>query len=148
MPTLSSSARCPRDARTSARAGGRQLLTDVGDAVARQHAFVGVCAGCVMAESQLPLRGGHGRKGGCRWVEALQAAGVLVSEDTSWAERARKTEYCIVSGVWNRVLDENKVFEIVEMIVFFKLGLRPRSWGEPAMEWTEEEDEEEIVERL
>ncbi|KAK0599064.1 hypothetical protein LWI29_002000 [Acer saccharum] len=28
-------------------------------------------------------------------------------------------------------LDKQKVFEALEMVLFFKLGVRPRSWSEP-----------------
>jgi ubiquitin-conjugating enzyme E2 variant len=40
--------------------------------------------------------------------------------------------------VWNGVLDKSKFFEAMEMILYFKLGVRPRSWSEPASEWIEE----------
>lgn len=73
-------------------------------------------------------------------VVALQDAGVLVSRSQHGAHHRApyNNNYCIVSGVWNQFLDENKVFEALEMILFFKLGVRPRSWSEPSFSWTEE----------
>lgn len=79
-------------------------------------------------------------------VVALQDAGVLVSR-LQHADHHRppyNNNYCIVSGVWNGVLDEYKVFEMLEMVVFFKLGVRPRSWSEPNSEWIQEETQTEI----
>ena len=35
-------------------------------------------------------------------------------------------------------LDKKKVFEALEMVLFFKLGVRPRSWSEPNSDWIEE----------
>ncbi|KAK7825793.1 fatty acid desaturase 4 [Quercus suber] len=37
--------------------------------------------------------------------------------------------YCIVSGVWNEFLDKRQIFKALEMILFYKLGVRPRSWS-------------------
>ncbi|GFZ04913.1 fatty acid desaturase A [Actinidia rufa] len=74
-------------------------------------------------------------------VLALQDAGVLVSHSQHAAHhRSPYNNYCIVSGVWKEFLDEHKVFEALEMIVFFKLGVQPRSWSEPNSEWTEENE--------
>ncbi|GJV94467.1 fatty acid desaturase 4, chloroplastic-like protein [Tanacetum coccineum] len=72
-------------------------------------------------------------------VVALQDSGVLVSRSEHGAHHRPpyNNNYCIVSGVWNKLLDENKVFEALEMVIFFKFGLRPRSWSEPNSDWTE-----------
>ncbi|RVW99588.1 Fatty acid desaturase 4, chloroplastic [Vitis vinifera] len=73
-------------------------------------------------------------------VVALQDAGLLVSRSQHAAHHhvPYNNNYCIVSGVWKEFLDENKVFEALEMILFFQLGVRPRSWSEPNFGWIEE----------
>lgn len=124
----------------------------VGNGGAAAHAFIGACAGCVMLSQQFHAWA-HGARGRVpAWVEALQGAGVLISRDMHGAHHREpyNNNYCIVSGVWNRVLDEHKVFEAVEMVVFFRFGVRPRSWGETAEEWRdeEEEDDESAAERV
>ncbi|BFG29527.1 hypothetical protein CerSpe_158010 [Prunus speciosa] len=71
---------------------------------------------------------------------ALQDLGILVSRSQHAAHHQKpyNNNYCIVSGVWNRFLDKHKVFEELEMMLFLKQGVRPRSWNEPTSEWTEE----------
>lgn len=73
-------------------------------------------------------------------VVTLQDLGVLVSrfEHAAHHRAPYNGNYCIVSGIWNTILDQNKVFEALEMVLFFQLGLRPRSWSEPSLEWIEE----------
>ncbi|KAJ4981292.1 hypothetical protein NE237_032129 [Protea cynaroides] len=106
------------------------------------HAFVGVCSGCIMFSQQFHAWA-HGTKSRLpRLVVALQDAGVLVSR-TQHAAHHRppyNNNYCIVSGAWNVFLDRHKVFEAMEMVLFFKFGVRPRSWSEPNPEWIEERD--------
>ncbi|CAH1428700.1 unnamed protein product [Lactuca virosa] len=102
--------------------------------------FVGMASGCIMF-SQLFHSWAHGTKSKLPpVVVVLQDAGVLVSRSQHAAHHRPpyNNNYCIVSGVWNKILDEHKVFEALEMVVFFKLGLRPRSWSEPNSDWTEE----------
>ncbi|XP_057487273.1 fatty acid desaturase 4, chloroplastic-like [Actinidia eriantha] len=106
------------------------------------HGFVAVCSGCIMFSQQFHAWA-HGTKSRLPpLVLALQDAGVLVSRSQHAAHHRQpyNNNYCIVSGVWNEFLDELKVFEALEMIVFFKLGVRPRSWSEPNSEWTEENE--------
>lgn len=103
-------------------------------------AFVGMASGCIMF-SQLFHSWAHGTKSKLPpIVVALQDAGVLVSRSQHAAHHRPpyNNNYCIVSGAWNRFLDELRVFEALEMVVFFTLGLRPRSWGEPNSDWTKE----------
>ncbi|XP_015080635.1 fatty acid desaturase 4, chloroplastic [Solanum pennellii] len=103
-------------------------------------AFVGVCSGCIMFSQQFHSWA-HGTKSKLpSIVLALQDAGVLVSREQH-ADHHRvpyNNNYCIVSGIWNSILDESKFFELMEMIFFFKFGVRPRSWSEPNSEWIEE----------
>lgn len=107
------------------------------------HGFVALFSGCIMFSQQFHAWA-HGTKSKLpAAVVALQDAGVLVSRVQHGAHHRApyNNNYCIVSGVWNEVLDEYKVFEAMEMVLFFKLGVRPRSWSEPNSDWTEEDDE-------
>ncbi|XP_004500049.1 fatty acid desaturase 4, chloroplastic [Cicer arietinum] len=102
--------------------------------------FVGVCSGCIMFSQQFHAWA-HGTKSRLPpLVVALQEGGVLVSRSQHAAHHRPpyNNNYCIVSGVWNEFLDKSKAFEAMEMILYFKLGVRPRSWSEPASEWVEE----------
>ncbi|XP_016466208.1 fatty acid desaturase 4, chloroplastic-like [Nicotiana tabacum] len=102
--------------------------------------FVGVFSGCIMFSQQFHSWA-HGTKSKLPpLVVALQDAGILVSRSQHAAHHRPpyNNNYCIVSGAWNEYLDRSKVFELLEMIFFFKFGVRPRSWSEPNSEWTEE----------
>ena len=104
------------------------------------QSFVGVCAGCIMFSQQFHAWA-HGTKSRLpSLVVALQDGGVLVSRSQHGAHHRPpyNNNYCIVSGVWNEFLDKSKAFEAMEMILYFKLGVRPRSWSEPSSEWIEE----------
>ncbi|KAI4306081.1 hypothetical protein L6164_029390 [Bauhinia variegata] len=104
------------------------------------QAFVGVCSGCIMFSQQFHAWA-HGTKSRLPpLVVALQEARVLVSRSQHAAHHQPpyNNNYCIVSGVWNEFLDNTRVFEVLEMFLYFKLGVRPRSWSEPNSEWTEE----------
>ncbi|XP_059430098.1 fatty acid desaturase 4, chloroplastic-like [Corylus avellana] len=96
------------------------------------HGFVAVCSGCIMfslkfhawahtPKSQLPLP-----------VVALQDAGLVVSGSKHAAHHLPPYDknYCIVSGVWNEFLDKQRAFEALEKMLFFTLGVRPRSWSD------------------
>ncbi|KAK2639676.1 hypothetical protein Ddye_027471 [Dipteronia dyeriana] len=102
--------------------------------------FVGVCSGCIIFSQQFHAWA-HGTKSKLPTpVVALQEAGVLVSRTQHSAHHRQpyNNNYCIMSGIWNEFLDKQKVFEALEMVLFFKLGVRPRSWSEPISDWTEE----------
>ncbi|KAK9938481.1 hypothetical protein M0R45_015214 [Rubus argutus] len=104
------------------------------------HGFIAVCSGCIMFSQQFHAWA-HGTKSRLPpLVVALQDSGILISRSQHSAHHRQpyNNNYCIVSGVWNEFLDKHKVFEALEMILFFKQGLRPRSWSEPSSEWTEE----------
>ncbi|WCJ32901.1 Fatty acid desaturase 4 chloroplastic [Euphorbia peplus] len=105
--------------------------------------FVGLCSGCIMFSQQFHAWAHSTKSKLPPLVVALQDAGLLVSR-TQHADHHRQpynSNYCIVSGVWNEILDKNKVFEALEMVFYFQLGVQPRSWSEPNSEWTEEETE-------
>lgn len=76
-----------------------------------------------MKKSQIPLV-----------VLALQEAGVLVSRKAHGAHHRPPFEgnYCIVSGIWNKVLDRSGlgVFQKAEHFIYKKTGVAPRNWSE------------------
>ncbi|XP_074309563.1 fatty acid desaturase 4, chloroplastic-like [Silene latifolia] len=106
-----------------------------------QLAFVGSFAGCIMFSQQFHAWAHSTKSKLPQIVVALQDVGVLVSRSQHAAHHRPpyNGNYCIVSGVWNKYLDENKVFEVLEMVLFFKFGLMPRSWSEPSLEWIEDD---------
>lgn len=104
--------------------------------------FVAVCSGCIMFSQQTHAWAHSPKSRLPALVAALQEGGALVSR---WQHAAHhrapyNNNYCIVSGVWNEALDYWKVFEAMEMVIFFKFGVRPRSWSEPNSAWTEEDE--------
>lgn len=104
------------------------------------HGFVAVCSGCIMFSQQFHAWAHTTKSRLPPLVAALQDAGLLVSRSQHAAHHhpPYDNNYCIVSGVWNEFLDKQKVFEALEMVLFFKLGVRPRSWSDPNSDWTEE----------
>ncbi|CAI0379932.1 unnamed protein product [Linum tenue] len=106
--------------------------------------FVGMFSGCIMFSQQFHAWAHSTKSKLPAAVVALQDAGVLVSRGQH-ADHHRppyNNNYCIVSGIWNDLLDRNKVLEVLEMVVYFKLGVKPRSWSDPNSAWTEDEDAE------
>ncbi|XP_021755785.1 fatty acid desaturase 4, chloroplastic-like [Chenopodium quinoa] len=103
-------------------------------------AFVGSFSGCIMFSQQFHAWSHSTKSKLPPIVVTLQDSGVLVSrlEHANHHRSPYNSNYCIVSGIWNKFLDENKILEALEMVIFFQLGVRPRSWSEPSLEWTEE----------
>lgn len=72
-----------------------------------------------------------------RW---LQEAGLLISRKAHGAHHKAPFEgnYCIVSGLWNNVLDQNGsdqgFFRKLERLVAARTGVEPRCWYEPKYE--------------
>ncbi|GER56595.1 Kua-ubiquitin conjugating enzyme hybridlocalisation domain [Striga asiatica] len=101
-------------------------------------AFAGALAGCVMlstvfhAWAHLP----RGRLPAA--AAALQDGGVLIkmSEHMPHHRPPYNGTYCTVSGMWNGVLDEYRVFGRLEKVVYGLTGVKPRSWSEPVAGWT------------
>ncbi|KAL6841162.1 hypothetical protein ACP4OV_029131 [Aristida adscensionis] len=100
---------------------------------AAAHVFLGVLAVCLVLSQQFHAWA-HQKRG---WVppgvRALQAAGVLLSP----AQHSRhhrppyNSDYCIISGMWNGVLERIRFFEALEQVIFHCTGVRPRLWGKP-----------------
>lgn len=112
------------------------ILTD--DAVVQ--AFVGVCAGCIMFSQQFHAWSHSTKSKLPPAVVALQDAGILLPRQMHMAHHRPpyNDNYCIVSGVWNEFLNRHNVFEALELAVFIRFGVRPRSWNEPDTNWSEE----------
>ncbi|XP_075477668.1 fatty acid desaturase 4-like 2, chloroplastic [Primulina tabacum] len=102
--------------------------------------FVSVCSGCIMFSQQFHAWAHTTKSKLPPLVVALQDAGVLVSRSQHAAHHRTpyNNNYCIVSGIWNEILDESRLFEALEMAIFFKFGVRPRSWTEPNSDVPEE----------
>ncbi|KVH99123.1 fatty acid desaturase 4, chloroplastic-like [Cynara cardunculus var. scolymus] len=93
--------------------------------------FVGMFSGGVLFAVQIHAWAHESKSKLPAMVVALQDAGVVIAQSRHAAHhRSGDSSYCIVSGVWNRVLDEYKVFAGLEKVVFFVLGVQPRSWSE------------------
>ncbi|XP_030930626.1 fatty acid desaturase 4, chloroplastic-like [Quercus lobata] len=103
------------------------------------HAFVGVFSGCILFSQHFHVWAHTTKSRLPPLVIALQDMGLLLS--CQYADHHRppyNNNYCIVSGLWNKFLDKQHVFKALETILFFKLGVRPRSWSEPNSGWTKE----------
>ncbi|KAK6132888.1 hypothetical protein DH2020_033368 [Rehmannia glutinosa] len=100
--------------------------------------FVGVFAGCSMFSIKFHAWAHVPRKRLPAVVAALQDAGILMrlSQHAPHHRPPYNSNYCTVSGIWNRVLDETKVLAAVEAALYRVTGVRPRSWSEPISEWT------------
>ncbi|KAL0000851.1 hypothetical protein SO802_014632 [Lithocarpus litseifolius] len=104
------------------------------------HAFVAVCSGCIMLSLKIHAWAHTTKSQIPPLVIALQDMRLLVSP-SKHANHHRppyNNNYCMVSGVWNELLDKHQVFKALEMILFSKLGWRPRSWSETSSNWTED----------
>ncbi|KAL6843108.1 hypothetical protein ACP4OV_026821 [Aristida adscensionis] len=95
------------------------------------HAFAGVFAACVVLSQQFHAWAHEKPRMLPAGVGALQAAGVLVSRSQHAGHHRPpyRSSYCIVSGMWNPVLDRCKVFEALETAIYRRTGVRPRSWA-------------------
>ncbi|KAG8386140.1 hypothetical protein BUALT_Bualt03G0118000 [Buddleja alternifolia] len=109
--------------------------------------FVGVFSGCIMFSQQFHAWAHTTKSRLPPVVVALQDAGVLVSRSQHGAHHRApyNNNYCIVSGLWNEILDGSRFFEALEMAIYFKFGVRPRSWSEPNSDWTEETDTTSLI---
>ncbi|CAA0813960.1 Fatty acid desaturase 4- chloroplastic [Striga hermonthica] len=72
-------------------------------------------------------------------VKALQDAGILLapSQHAAHHRPPYNNNYCIVSGIWNRILDRTGFFLGLELVFDWAFGYKPRCWGEPNFEWAQ-----------
>ncbi|KAK0599485.1 hypothetical protein LWI29_005728 [Acer saccharum] len=96
------------------------------------HGLVSVWFGCLMFSQQFHAWAHCPKSKLPPLVVALQDAGVLLSrsQHASHHRPPYNNNYCIVSGIWNKFMDDNKVFEALERFFFFQFGVQPRSWNE------------------
>ena len=101
------------------------------------HGFVSMFAFCILLCQQCHAWA-HERKSKLPpLVVAFQDMGLLLSRRQHVNHhRHHRTymSYCIVSGVWNNVLDDNKIFEALEKVLYVQFGVKPRSWSHPNSE--------------
>ncbi|PNH07122.1 hypothetical protein TSOC_006450 [Tetrabaena socialis] len=66
-------------------------------------------------------------------------AGVLIGRRMHGAHHRSPFEgnYCIVSGLWNPLLDSTAFFRKMEALIHDSTGVEPRCWHEPEYEWRE-----------
>ncbi len=72
-------------------------------------------------------------------VVALQDSNVLISRKMHGAHHKPPFDgnYCIVSGLWNPVLDNSGFFRQLERACHTWTGVEPRCWHEPEHDWAE-----------
>jgi hypothetical protein len=86
-------------------------------------------------------------------VDAMQEAGLLISRRDHGAHHKAPFDgnYCIVSGLWNPILDqngdENAFFRALERLVHKATGVEPRCWLEELPEDWQELTREDMVVR-
>ncbi|KAL1567024.1 palmitoyl-[glycerolipid] 3-(E)-desaturase [Salvia divinorum] len=100
--------------------------------------FIGAFGGFVMFSQQFHAWS-HTPKGKLPpLVAALQDAGIILRRAEHAAHHCPpfNTNYCIVSGVWNRALDKSYFFVALEVVAAV-FGHEPRSWSEPRLDWRE-----------
>ncbi|PIN26905.1 Ubiquitin-conjugating enzyme [Handroanthus impetiginosus] len=109
--------------------------------------FVGVFAGFGIFSMKLHAWSHTPKRQLPRLVAVLQDIGVILrwSQHKLHHQPPFKGNYCIVSGICNWMLDEFKVFEAMEAIIFHVVGVRPRSWSEPNSDWKPVESESELA---
>ena len=79
-----------------------------------------------MKKSQLPAS-----------VVALQDRGVLLPRKMHGAHHKPPYDvnYCIVSGLWNPLLNETAVLKRAERLIYSRWHVAPRAWSETSHEW-------------
>ncbi|KAH7292937.1 hypothetical protein KP509_28G004200 [Ceratopteris richardii] len=102
--------------------------------------FVAVFLACVVYSQQFHAWAHSKKKDVPEIVTKLQNAGLLVSRKMHGAHHRPpyNANYCIVSGLWNPLLDGNRVFSRLEKMIFSVWSVRPRSWTETSREWLQD----------
>ncbi|PIA24738.1 hypothetical protein AQUCO_54900001v1 [Aquilegia coerulea] len=95
------------------------------------HAFVGSFFGWFMCSLQIHAWAHTEKDRLPRLVVVLQEIGVLASpaKHALHHRPPYNNSYCMVSGVWNELLNKLKVFEAMEMLLFQMFSVTPRSWS-------------------
>ncbi|CAH8361354.1 unnamed protein product [Eruca vesicaria subsp. sativa] len=101
------------------------------------HGFVSVFAFCILFCQQFHAWAHESKSKLPPLVGTFQDMGLLLSRRQHVNHHKHQLtymSYCIVSGMWNNVLDENKIFEALEKVLYVQFGVRPRSWSDPDSE--------------
>ncbi|KAG0618402.1 hypothetical protein M758_4G061000 [Ceratodon purpureus] len=71
------------------------------------------------------------------FIIALQDNGVLLGRKMHGTHHKPPYDvnYCIVSGLWNPLLDRLQIFPRMERFIYNKWNVAPRSWSETSHEW-------------
>lgn len=103
-------------------------------------AFVGVMTSCVVFSQQFHCWAHSKKRQLPELVVGLQEKGILVSRLNHAAHHRAPYDnnYCIVSGMWNPVLDNSKFFKKLEVFIHSRWGVRPRCWDETSTEWLQD----------
>ncbi|XP_002965032.2 fatty acid desaturase 4-like 2, chloroplastic [Selaginella moellendorffii] len=103
-------------------------------------AFLGVFLGCVVFSQQFHSWAHTRRSQLPGAVRALQDLGVLVSTRMHGKHHREPFDgnYCIVSGIWNRVLDSSGVLRLAERWIYSNWGYAPRCWSDSSPEWSQQ----------
>ncbi|PIM98772.1 Ubiquitin-conjugating enzyme [Handroanthus impetiginosus] len=99
--------------------------------------FVGVSAGCGLFSLKLHAWAHTPKRKLPSVVAALQDSGIILrwSQHKAHHRPPFKSDFCTVSGIWNKILDESNIFSAIEVMLFRVFGVRPRSWSEPNSDW-------------
>ncbi|KAJ9527122.1 hypothetical protein QJQ45_025170, partial [Haematococcus lacustris] len=95
-------------------------LQDAGILISRKYVHASGCLGCMAGMESHSTTGSH---------FVLQAT--AIPESRIWCN------YCIVSGLWNPLLDRSGFFPALERVVLAQTGVEPRSWHPPEHDWKE-----------
>eukprot|EP00244_Chara_vulgaris_P005201 TRINITY_DN2068_c0_g1_i1.p1 TRINITY_DN2068_c0_g1~~TRINITY_DN2068_c0_g1_i1.p1 ORF type:complete len:168 (-),score=37.41 TRINITY_DN2068_c0_g1_i1:253-756(-) len=109
-------------------------------AAAAGYGFLFAAASSIVLSQQFHAWA-HSKKSKLPWIVLqLQDAGLLVSRREHGIHHRPPYEgrYAIVSGIWNRYLDENKVMYRLEKRIYQIWGVAPRSWLPTDTSWLEE----------
>ncbi|KAJ4880425.1 hypothetical protein Rs2_37480 [Raphanus sativus] len=97
------------------------------------HGFVSTFAFCILLCQQFHAWAHGSRSSLPPLVVAFQDMGLLLSRRQHVNHHRHQLtymSYCIVSGVWNNILDDNKIFEALEKVLYVQFRVRPRSWSD------------------
>lgn len=102
--------------------------------------FLSVFLACVVYSQQFHAWAHAKKRDVPGLVFALQEMGVLVSRKMHGAHHRPpyNVNYCIVSGLWNPILDSTNFFATLEKIIFSRYHVRPRSWTETSIAWLQD----------
>ncbi|MCO5575241.1 hypothetical protein L7F22_029040 [Adiantum nelumboides] len=102
--------------------------------------FLAVFLSCVVYSQQFHAWAHTKKKDVPTLVTLLQDSGLLVSRKMHGSHHRPpyNVNYCIVSGLWNPLLDRTSFFSTLEKLIFSTFHVRPRSWAETSADWLQD----------